>query len=553
MNIKSAARGGLLALAITALTVQSASTAPSAKTAAKKKTDKPNIIFFITDDMLPHHFNFLPETERKVLTPTIERLAKEGIVLPNQYTVSPLCTPSRYSVLTGRYPSRANNPWFKQTTENNGNQPHVEFNTHILKTDKSLPRLMKKAGYMTGFVGKNHVIEVHPNPYSRKDFPDNDASAKDPKNESKLKVAHDKVCQGIREVGFDYVDRVYHNNPHFLGLHELAVHNMDWMTEGGMNFIKQYHDRDEPFFLYFATTLPHGPVNATSAWNADPLKSAVGYLKEAPKVQPARETIPERIRAAGLEPTDDACNILWLDDALGALVKQLEEVDELDNTVIFFFNDQWMESKGTVYQGGTHTPSIVWRKGGFPAGETCDALVNSTDFAPTILDVAGYDSSKIDFDGESFWPYLTTDKEQRDGRVLYFELGYGRGLLKGDWKLVSIRYPEHIANMPMEERERVLEEWNAERRRRHIPIVTEDPTKGFSHLTAIPGGGHAEVQSTGTEHYPGYYDPDQLYNISDDPGEQNNLANNPEYEEKVEELKAEMQEVLDTLPGEFNL
>jgi arylsulfatase A-like enzyme len=137
--------------------------------------------------------------------------------------------------------------------------------------------------------------------------------------------------------------------------------------------------------------------------------------------------------------------------------------------------------------------------------------------------------------------------------VLYFELGYGRGILKGQWKYVSIRYPEHIANMPMEERERVLDEWNAKRYRLHIPVVTTDPTRPFSHLTAIPGGGHAESASTGTDHYPGYYDPDQLYDISKDPGEQKNLAKDPEYKQKLDELKREMEKIQQNLPGEFVL
>jgi len=516
--------------------------------AAEKEIRKPNIIFFITDDMLPHHFNFLDGTKRQILTPNIERLGEGGTVMLNQYTVSPLCTPSRYSCLMGRYPSRADNPWFKQVTEKTHGQTYVEFNTHIIKTDQNIARRLKDAGYVTGFVGKNHVVEVN----GLKRAKDYDSSARLPENISFLKANHDHVCQGIREVGFDYVDRVYHNNPNFLGLYEVAVHNMDWITEGGINFIEQYHDRDKPMFLYFATTLPHGPTEAERAWNANPLISAVGYLDKAPDVQPARETIPERIKAAGLKVTDDACNMLWVDDALGALVDELEKVGELDNTVIFFFNDQWMESKGTVYQGGTHTPSIVWRKGGFPVGATCDALVNSIDFVPTILDVTQVSYKKTDFDGESFLPYLNGEK-QDPGRILYFELGYGRGIIKGNWKYMEIRYPAAVANMTMEERKKLLDDWNANRIRKHMEIVTEDPSAGFSHLTAIPGGGHAEAKSTGTKHYPGYYDPDQLYELSKDPREQKNLAKDPEYKQKFEEMQRELRKVLDTLPGKFAL
>jgi arylsulfatase A-like enzyme len=407
---------------------------------------------------------------------------------------------------------------------------------------------MKKAGYMTGFVGKNHVIEVN----GLKRFPNFDASAKDPENASKLKANYDHVCQAIRECGFDYVSRVYHNNPDFLGLREVAVHNMDWITEGGIEFIKQYHDRSEPFFLYFATTLPHGPTEADRAWNANPLITAEGYINKAPKVQPPRATIPERIKKAGLEPTDQACNMLWVDDALGALLKTLEETGELDNTIIFFFNDQWMTAKGTIYEGGAHTPSIVWKKGGFPVGHLCDALVTSVDFAPTLLNFAQYDYSTVPFDGESFKPYLEGEKQDPD-RTIYFELGFSRGVMKDGWKYMRIQYPEEIANMSLEERKELLEKWNAERRRRHLNIVTEDPSAPFSHLTAIPGGGDAEKGSTGIKHYPGYYDSDQLYNLPEDAREQKNQAKDPERKEKLDEMRKEMKKVISTLPGEFEI
>jgi len=512
-------------------------------------TDKrPNVIFFITDDMLPHHFGFLPDAQKRVLTPNIDRLAKEGTVMLNQYTCSPLCTPSRYSCLTGRYPSRADNPYFLQTTKKYHGQTYVEFNSHITKQNKdTLPLLLKKAGYTTGMVGKNHVIQVN----GLKRFKNFDGDAKSPENASKLKENYEHVCQAIRECGFDYASRIYHNNPDFLGLREVAVHNMDWITEGGVEFIKQNHDRSEPFFLYFATTLPHGPTEAERAWNANPLITAEGYIKQAPRVQPPRTTIPERIKAAGLKPTDDTCNMLWVDDALGALLKTLKDTGELDNTVIFFFNDQWMEAKGTVYEGGAHTPGIVWRSGGFKAGHLCDALTTSVDFAPTILNLAQFDYSKVFFDGETFLPNLD-GQPQDPGRTIYFELGFARGLMKKGWKYMRIKYPDELANMSLEERTKLLTKWNAQRRRMHLHIVTEDPKAPFSHLTAIPGGGHAESGSTGIKHYPGYYDTDQLYNLERDGHEQKNLAASPEYREKMNEMQADLRKVLDSLPGEFD-
>ena len=82
------------------------------------------------------------------------------------------------------------------------------------------------------------------------------------------------------EIGFDFADSLYHNNPNFLGLHEVAVQNMDWITDAGVRF-KQPHTN--PFFLYFATTVPHGPTQAKRSWKADPRLTAIGYSTNLPQ------------------------------------------------------------------------------------------------------------------------------------------------------------------------------------------------------------------------------------------------------------------------------
>ena len=231
------------------------------------------------------------------------------------------------------------------------------------------------------------------------------------------------------------------------------------------------------------------------------------------------------------------------------MIKKLEKEKILDNTIIFFFSDHGQEAKGTLYQGGVHDPSIVWKSGGLPAGETSTALISNIDFTPTILDIAGVEYDPKSFDGVSFKPQLLGKKSKK--RTLYFELGYARAIRIGNWKYIAVRYPDFINNWTIEDKKRVLDEYNAERRRKYLKIVTEDPSEPFSHFNAQPGGGDAEKVSTGKK--PGYYDLDQLYNLEDDPNELNNLANKKSYIKKLNEMKNELKLILDTLPGDFPL
>ena len=105
-----------------------------------------------------------------------------------------------------------------------------------------------------------------------------------------------------------------------------------------------------------------------------------------------------------------------------------------------FFNDNGQDAKGSIYQGGTHCPSILWRKGGFPCGHTSDARITNLDFAPTILDLVGAEPPQDFFDGRSFRPLLE-GKTNRLHDALFFELGFTRGVLKENWKYIALRYP----------------------------------------------------------------------------------------------------------------
>lgn len=440
---------------------------------------RPNIIFFIADDMTRDMFNFLPESQGKNLTPNLDKLANEGTLMMGQHVSATVCTPSRYNTMSGKYASRATNPHFLEQTENNNGQRVVEWNTHIMPGEANMASLLKEAGYYTGAVGKNHVIEVE----DWVDVPLT-ADASDPKVMKQQRANYDVTVNAYHQCGFDYASGIFYENPDFNGPRALAVHNLDWSTEAALKFLDETDEK--PFFLYFATTLPHGPQDAKRAWDADRTITPIGKLDKAPEGMPHQSTIPARLNAANLPMNDRKANLLWMDDAIGALIAKLKEKDLYDNTIIFFFNDHGQFAKGSVYQGATYNPSIVWKKDGFKVGHECNTLVSNVDFTPTILEMAGVNTKKCEFDGQSFASVLEGKKEKAR-ESLYFEIGYSRGVRKGDYKYMVLRYPEWVRNISLDQRQEILDAYNKKLAIRGKKPNNLDPKAPFGHVQIIPG------------------------------------------------------------------
>lgn len=513
---------------------------------AVENDNPPNVIFFIADDMTRDMFNCLEEGKGKNLSPNLDMLVSEGTLMMGQHVASPVCTPTRYNCLTGTYASRATNKIFLEKMNRSDGQTVVEWNTFITPGDTTIAEILKEAGYATGFVGKNHVIEV-PDIYVPDDF---HGDPNDPEILAGLKSNAEKYRKAFVASGFDFAENIYHDNPIYIGLEKLAVHNLDWITEAGLNFIEE--KKEQPFFLYFATTTPHGPYEVERAWGADRRITPYGILEEPVELLSDKETILRRLEEAKIPLTKQELgprgNVVWLDDALGVLIDKLKEIGAYENTIIVFFSDHGQAAKGTVYQGGTEDPSIIWKHGGFPCGSKTEEFVSNIDFAPTLLDLLGIEYSYKGFDGKSFAPILEGDQEPIH-ESLYFEMGYSRGVRKGDMKYIAVRYPAYAENYSVEERQALLDKFNARQKLQGKKIHHTDPTLPYSHLQLIPGGGDAEQGSV--KKYKAYYDADQVYDLSVDPGEQINLFNRIEYKEAVSELKAELTGYLEELPGSF--
>ncbi|WP_282014663.1 sulfatase family protein [Marinifilum flexuosum] len=507
---------------------------------------KPNIVFFIADDIERFELNCLPEGKGKNLTPNLDRLAKEGTVMFGQHVSSAVCSPSRFSCLTGQYASRARNKKFLEDTKKMDGETVVQWNSMIGPESNSIARLLKGLGYTTGFFGKNHVVDVE----GWKRLPLS-TDVESPDAIRVLKQNGQLISDAAKACGFEYAGGNFNVDPSHLGPEKLRSHNLDWITEKSLDFIDKTNDT--PFFLYYASTVPHSPTHADQAWNADRRVTPEGMLDKAPEVMPAKETIAQRLIDSGLATpgniSDDKANLLWLDDALGALMQKLEKEGKLDNTIIFFFGDHGQYAKGSIYEGGVSSPSIVWKKGGFKCGNKNEALVSNVDFAPTIYDMAGGDCKTVkSFDGKSFLPILNGEKKKIH-ESLYFEMGFSRGVLKDNYKFIALRYPEYAMKWDLETRQKKLDAWNKIRKENKHPYHFTDGSLPFSHLMLLPGGGDAEFRST--KRYKHYFDTDQLYDLGSDPKEQNNLFEDKAYAGKLKDLKEELKKYLDSLPGNF--
>lgn len=518
---------------------------------APNQTARPNIIFILTDDHSPIPF----EKERidqarpfgfcgdgYVHTPEIDELAKNGMIFTRSYVSSTVCSPSRYSTLTGRYASRCRGPVFMQQHPA-GTVTRPENNTELEEDRPNLPRLLRRAGYRTGFVGKSHVIDHHlldRNNWEQHGLMTYEMSddPRDPAVAKAMMHNHRRWVSRIKEFGFDFADAVYAANKRELWNDALFIHNVEWKTKPALEFIEQSGER--PFFLYFSETLPHGPA----PWNkregkypygldADPKMTSAGYVDQDYDFMPDREAIKAEVREQGKDL--DHAWLRWIDHAVGAIVRKLKETGKFDNTLIVITSDHgnYDYQKSTLYEGGVKTPLLMHWPAGIQPGSVYEDFVQNIDFAPTFLDLAGLTLDiSMELDGVSLAPVLKGDqKPVRDH--LFFEIGYARGVMTKDWKYIAVRYDDQIYKQI--ERGHKFDGW--EGRKLDVPYYVRNQHLGY----------HATIYNEN------YFDQDQLYDLRNDPGETKNVfASTPQKAEDMKKILAGCLRLFPSRPfGEF--
>ncbi|MEM6655805.1 MAG: sulfatase-like hydrolase/transferase [Planctomycetota bacterium] len=483
--------------------------------------DRPNIIVFLTDDQ--DKMSLGPYGGQS-LTPEIDRMAREGMVFTNAHVTSTVCTPSRYSFLTGRYASRCYHPDFLAECPE-GDQAYPEFNVHLEGDRRNIGAVLQAAGYRTGFVGKYHVggfAVDHDGPpvVIAKNAPDNAETTE------LFRVQELRLREGLKSLGFDWAKNIYGGNlksPY-------KSHNLEWTIDAALEFIEDA--AGQPFYLHLCTTLTHGPDGSWSDSIAKPLVTGSGRIDAPiqPKGMASRQRILAELADAGLDPKKGHAGYRWVDAGVGAIFETLKRLDIDRNTIVIFTSDHGSEQKGSLFnRDGSCVPFIMHWPDGIKAGARCEALVQSTDIVATAVELAGATLPEgYRLDGRSLAPLFDGDSPVGWREFVYTEMGSGRAVQTPEWKYVTTRYTT----------DRIAE------------IRRADPAK-LSVLCAPFKRNGIGIRGAKNANF---YSEDQLYHLDEDPAERVNLADSPEHADRLELMRGLLTQQLRDLArpyGEF--
>ena len=392
-------------------------------------SEKPNIIFFLVDDM--GWMDCSVYGSKYYETPNIDRLASMGKVFTNAYTASPLCSPTRASILTGRYPER-----FGLTTP----AGHLPPNPDEILLDKkaagwkkmvdpksrtfmplgeiTLAESLKEAGYTTAHIGKWHLgyPEYWP---EHQGFDINIAGGEYP---------------GPPSYFSPYKIKTLEDGP-------TGEYLTDRLTSEALSYIDNH--KDTLFFLNFWQYAVHAPYQGHN--------SLIDKYKD--KTDP-RGMQSNAIMGAMMES---------MDESLGRILDKLIETGLMEKTILVFFSDNGgnmydlvngifptnnsplKNGKGNIHEGGIRVPCIIYWPGKVTPGSVSDEVICSVDFYPTLLEAAGIKPKKEqEIDGVSLVPVLTGDSGFNQGPVFCHFPHYipatdnlpSTSIRSGQWKMI---------------------------------------------------------------------------------------------------------------------
>ena len=350
----------------------------------KEKAHKPNIVLILVDDLGYGDLSSYGATDLK--TPHIDSLVTAGMRFDNFYANCPVCSPTRASLLTGRYPDLVGVPGVIRT--------HITSNWGFLAPRAVLlPKLLNRAGYHTAIVGKWHLGLESPNTPNERGFD------------------HFHGFLG------DMMDDYYAHRRHginYMRLNDKQIdpkdHATDLFTQWSIDYIREHANRKQPFFLYLAYNAPHTPIQPPKEW--------------LERVKRRRKVISEkRAKLVAL--------IEHMDDGIGKVISSLKETGLYDDTFIIFTSDNGGQTgvganngplragKGTMYEGGIRVPMCAVWPGRIKPGSRSDRLALTMDLFPTVCEAAGVVVDN-EIDGRSILPMLLGKRQPAQDRFLFW-------------------------------------------------------------------------------------------------------------------------------------
>jgi len=392
-------------------------------------------------------------------TPNINRLALSGMNFTNGYAANPVCSPTRYSIMTGKYPSRVGaTNWFSGNRSGRFNP--APLNDKMPLEEVTLAEALKEHGYKTAFIGKWHLGS------EEQYWPENQG----------FDVNVGGWAVGSPRGGYF----APFDNPR-LGDYPEGSHLPKVLTDESLKLLDQY--KNMPFLLYLAFYSVHTPLQGREdliakykAKRQTVLDAQEQEFGPEEQVWPASN--PRQVRIRQCHPTYGAM-VEAMDEQIGRVLDRLEALGIADNTAVILMSDNGGLStsegsptsnlplrggKGWLYEGGIREPFLIRWPGVTQPGSTSDVPVVSTDFYPTILDMAGL-PLKTDqhLDGVSLVPLLMSGTRiDRDAIYWHYphysnQGGFPAGAIRmGDWKLIE-RFEDgrdHLYNLQMDISER---------------------------------------------------------------------------------------------------
>ena len=363
---------------------------------------KPNFVFFLVDDLGYMDIGANnPDTFYE--TPHIDRLAREGMRFTNGYAASPVCSPTRFSIMTGKYPSRADATNFFSGRRAGKFYP-APLQDSMPLSEVTIAEALQRAGYQTAFFGKWHLGD------SAEYWPENQG----------FEMNFGGHHRGAPPGGYfsPYRNPRLKDGPD--GEH-LTARLADEAIAALNNF------KESPFFLYISFYTVHTPLQAPpkiiAKYKAKAAQLGTGELPEFDREEQVWQTSqPRRVRIRQRHATY-AAMVETLDQSVGRVLQALQNLRLDSNTIVLLTSDNGGLStsegsptsnlplrggKGWLYEGGIREPYLIKWPGKTPAGSVCHAPVISMDFYPTILEMAGLPQAEHQhLDGLSLVPLLT--------------------------------------------------------------------------------------------------------------------------------------------------